>query len=128
MTQQLVTFDSHYEIRVLEQEKYEEALKLKDNCKSFVEKTEKFTGIVNSFMEVVDSKGAVIEIEKLRAIGLRNQVESEADLRKRKQRELEALINEKKAELDRYMKQLDSISRVEQEQKILLEKLSNNEL
>ena len=44
-----------------------------------------------------------------------------------KQLELQALINEKKAELERLSAQHDSLTRVEAEQKALIEKLTNNE-
>jgi intraflagellar transport protein 20 len=48
-------------------------------------------------------------------------------VRKRKQVELQAMINEKKAELERLNSQHESLSRVEAEQKALVEKLTNNE-
>ena len=45
----------------------------------------------------------------------------------RAQVDVQAMINEKKAELDRLNTQLDSLGRVEAEQKALIEKLKNNE-
>jgi hypothetical protein len=56
---------------------------------------------MNGFLDLIEYKAKQIETEKLRAIGLRNMVESEKDIRKLKQNELNALIQEKKAELDR---------------------------
>lgn len=50
----------------------------------------------------MERKQKAIDEAKLRAIGFRNQVESEIELRKRKQVELEALIEEKQNEVDRY--------------------------
>ena len=75
----------------------------------------------------MESKSKVIEAEKLRAIGLANRVDHEKEVRKRKQLELQAMINEKKAELERLATQYDSLTRVEAEQKALIEKLTNNE-
>lgn len=69
----------------------------------------------------------VIEAEKLKAIGLGNRVDSEREVRKRKQLELQAMINEKKAELERLSAQHDSLTNVELQQKALIEKLTNNE-
>jgi intraflagellar transport protein 20 len=69
----------------------------------------------------------VIEAEKLKAIGLGNRVDSEREVRKRKQLELQAMINEKKAELERLSAQRDSLTSVELQQKALIEKLTNNE-
>ena len=48
-------------------------------------------------------------------------------VRKRKQVELQAIISEKKAELERLNTQYDSLVRVDAEQKALIEKLTNNE-
>ena len=58
---------------------------------------------------------------------MRNKLESEVDNRKIKQEELRNLINEELAELERLRQEHDSLVRVEQEQKLLIEKLSNNE-
>ena len=69
----------------------------------------------------------MIEAEKLKAIGLGNRIDSEQEVRKRKQVELQAMINEKKAELERLNTQHDSLVRVDAEQKALIEKLTNNE-
>ena len=41
--------------------------------------------------------------------------------------ELQAMINEKKTEMERLNIQLDSLGRVEADQKALIEKLKNNE-
>ena len=41
--------------------------------------------------------------------------------------ELQAMINEKKAELERLNLQFDSLQRVEADQKALIERLTNNE-
>ena len=43
------------------------------------------------------------------------------------QLELQAMINEKKAELERLNSQHESLQRVEADQKALIEKLTNNE-
>ena len=40
---------------------------------------------------------------------------------------IQSQINEKMAELERSTKQYDSLVKVEQEQKLLIERLSNNE-
>merc|ERR1719443_2252328 len=68
-----------------------------------------------------------LEQEKLRAIGQRNKAEMEADTRRRKEAQMKALIAEKECELERYISQLSSLEKVEQEQMVLIEKLSNNE-
>ena len=54
-------------------------------------------------------------------------MDSEREVRKRKQLELQAMINEKKAEFERLSAQHDSLTSVELQQKALIEKLTNNE-
>lgn len=66
-------------------------------------------------------------MEKLRSIGERNKVESESENRKKKMMELNNLLNEKKCEQERYAIELESLQKVEAEQRILIEKLSNNQ-
>ena len=114
-------------LHVMPPEQLQGAVSMQEECKEFLAKTKQFNDIVGDFIEVMESKSKVIEAEKLRAIGLGNKVDHEKEVRKRKQLELQAMINEKKAELERLNAQHDSLSRVEAEQKALVEKLTNNE-
>lgn len=103
------------------------SVSLQDETKEFLAKTKSFNEIVADFISVMESRSKIIETEKLKAIGLGNKVDAEGEVRKRKQLELNAMINEKKAELERLNSQHESLSRVEAEQKALIEKLTNNE-
>ena len=114
-------------LHLLPPEQLKASSDLQEECKEFLTKTKAFNEIVQDFITVMESKSKVIESEKLKAIGLGNRVDSEREVRKRKQLELQALINEKKAELERLSAQHDSLTRVEAEQKALIEKLTNNE-
>ena len=114
-------------LHVLPPEQLQQSLTMQEECKEFLSKTKQFNGIVTDFISVMESKSKVIEAEKLKAIGLANRVDHEKEVRKRKQVETQAMINEKKSELERLTTQLDSLSRVEAEQKALIEKLKNNE-
>ncbi len=53
-------------------------------------------------------------------------VENEVEHRHRQERAIQTMINEKKAELDRYSAQLHSLERIESEQRALMEKLTNS--
>ena len=77
-------------------------------------------------MEVLDVHAFRIDERKLKAIGLRMTSENECEQRLRKLRALQALITEKKAELDRYVTQCQSLERIEAEQKSLIEKMSSS--
>ena len=123
----VVSFDDECNIRVLEAEKFEKTKALGETCNSFVSKLSEFTGTIQTLVDVLDTHAAKIEDEKLRAIGQRNRVESEPENRKRKQRQLLALIQEHQAELERTNAQYDSLVKLEAEQKALIERLSNDE-
>ncbi|KAG8461977.1 hypothetical protein KFE25_013996 [Diacronema lutheri] len=114
-------------IRLLPPEKLEQATALQEDCSEFLSKTKQFHQIVTDFMHVMDAKQAMIDKQKLRAIGLGNKVLGQEEVRKRRQRELQATVFERKAELERLRAQRDSLARVEQEQRALIERLQNNE-
>ena len=60
----------------------------------------------------------------MKAIGQRNKVEFEIESRRRRRIEIDAMINEKMNELDRYQQQYESLLKVEAEQVALIESLS----
>lgn len=76
---------------------------------------------------MIDKHSKVIENEKLKALGKRNQLYEEIESREKREQELKVLIREKKEELDRLKSQSDSLLKIETEQKMLIEKLSNND-
>ena len=77
--------------------------------------------------EVLELQATKIEEAKLKAIGARNKIEGEEDNRRKKEQELKTQINEKRMMLERLNYQYDSLQKVENEQKLTIEKLSNNE-
>jgi len=120
-----VTFDSEYKVRILDEAKAKRAGELEKECSNFVEKITLFSDKVNDLVQVLETHASRIDSKKLRAIGLRMAAENEADNRMRKQRALEAMIKERRGELDRVTGQFQSVERVEAEQKAQLERLSN---
>jgi len=111
----------------LDPEKFKHTEELAEQCTGFVSKIQDFSGTVHVLVEVLGAQAEKIEREKLRAIGQRNMVESEVENRESKKRALQAQINEKMAELERYNKQYNSLVNLEAEQLALIEKLSNND-
>jgi intraflagellar transport protein 20 len=63
----------------------------------------------------------------LKALGKRNQLYEEIDSREKRQQELKILIREKKEELERLKFQHSSLLKIEDEQRLIIEKLSNND-
>ncbi len=86
-----------------------------------------FTDTVHTVIENLSAQAEVIEREKLKAVGQRNLVDSERDLRRRKVREVQALIAERLAELARLEAEHASLAAVEAGQRQVLEGLQNSE-
>ncbi|RHZ16424.1 hypothetical protein DYB26_003704, partial [Aphanomyces astaci] len=84
---------------------------------------------VKGVLEIMEAQAKRIEIEKLKAIGQRNRVDNEVENRNRQKLMLEVLIKEKQTELERYVycQQYTSLTKIEDEQQQLMDKLSNNE-
>lgn len=121
-----ICFDEDYKVRVLDPIKFKHAIELEKECSNFVEKITGFNEKINSLVEVLEIHASRIGERKLKAIGLRIASENESEQRVRKLRALQALIAEKKAELDRYITQHQSLERIEAEQKVLIEKMSSS--
>jgi intraflagellar transport protein 20 len=122
-----ITFDDNNNIRVLEASLFNDCQTMQTESYEFINKMKKFEEMVGSLVDVLDGQAVKIEQEKLKAVGIRNQLENEAENRKKKQQELELMINEKRAELERYLYQLESLTKVEEDQRKQIERLRNNE-
>merc|ERR1711918_134888 len=120
-----ITFDEDNRIRAMPKEKYKQTELMGSQCQAFTEKIHQFSGTVQTLVEILDGEAQKIEYEKLRAIGQRNRAEMEADSRRRKQQQMQAIFAEKQSERERRVFQYNSLERVEHEHKILIEKLSN---
>ena len=123
-----ITFDENNQIRVLPAEKYRETENLKGECIDFLKKIMNFNDMVSTLTEVLDTQAQKIEDAKLKAVGSRNKIEGEEDNRRKREQELKTHINEKKMMLERLTYQYESLQRVANEQKLTIEKLSNNEI
>ena len=122
-----ITIDDNNNIRVLPIEKYTASQKLKGESNKFVSKIIQFNDLIKSIAEVLEKHSKVIENEKLKALGKRNQLYDEIESRGKREQELKVLIREKKEELERLKYQSESLLKIEAEQKMTIEKLSNND-
>ena len=114
-------FDEINKIRVLEPEVAQQTTELKEECREFVEKIGDFQKIVGTFIEVVDNVSKEVEKEKMKAIGSRNLLKSIAKQREAQQQQLQALITEKKMQLERLRIQHDALRKTEDDQKEFIE-------
>lgn len=83
---------------------------------------------MQTLIEVLDSQAAQIDEAKLKAIGMKNKVEGEGDVRRRRMQQMKAMVALKQQELERHQTYYNSLEKTEREQKQLIEKLSNNEV
>jgi len=84
-----IHFDEESRIRVLDPEKFRHTEELAEQCTAFVDKIESFSGTVHLLVEVLDAHAKRIEHAKLKAIGQRNLVESEAENRENKKKAMQ---------------------------------------
>ncbi|XP_065055405.1 intraflagellar transport protein 20 homolog [Rhopilema esculentum] len=116
-----IFFDELSKVRVLEPEISQQTQELRGECKEFVEKIDDFQKIVGGFLEMVDSLAKEVESEKMKTIGMRNQLESMTKQREAQQQQLRALIAEKHTQMERFRIQLDFLQKQEAEQNEFIE-------
>lgn len=109
-------FDELNKLRVLDPEVTQQTTELKEECKDFVDKIGQFQKIVGGLIELVDQLAREAETEKMKAIGARNLLKSIAKQREAQQQQLQALIAEKKMQLERYRVEYEALCKVEAEQ------------
>ena len=117
------TFDAEGKLRVLAPAAAAATEEIEREAREFVSELQEFSATVGSVVESMGAQAAVIEAEKLRAIGFRVLAEQEQQQRARKLRELPALIEERARETARLAAELESLQKVEAEQKELIERL-----
>ena len=117
------TFDSAGRLRLLPAAAAAASEELEREAREFVAELQEFSATVHSVVESMGAQAAVIEAEKLRAVGFRVLAEQEKQQRARKQRELPALLEERNMEIARLTAELDSLLKVEAEQKEAIERL-----
>eukprot|EP00033_Pygsuia_biforma_P001587 GCRY01001786.1.p1 GENE.GCRY01001786.1~~GCRY01001786.1.p1 ORF type:complete len:132 (-),score=25.79 GCRY01001786.1:54-449(-) len=124
----ILVIDEVNRARVLPSEKFDESETLNKNCKDFVEKISEFDSLVHEFVQSVDTQSELIENEKLKAIGHRIELERQEEHQKRKEKELNLAIAEKKHELERVVAEYESLQRILADQQVRIDKFQNAEI
>ncbi|XP_015917279.2 intraflagellar transport protein 20 homolog [Parasteatoda tepidariorum] len=114
-------FDDLNKIRVLDPEASQKTNALKEECKEYVSKISEFQTVVDGFLQISDNLASEVEKSKLKAIGSRNLLKSITKQREAQQQQLQALIIEKKLQLERLKVQHESLKKEEVEQNELIE-------
>ena len=120
-----ICFDKEYKLRVYDPEKFDRGKELEAESNTFSGNISTFNEKVSALVEVLESHANRIDSQKLKAIGLRIATEQESEQRKAQKRALEMILNEKRAELDKYNSQLQALERIDAYQKAALEKISS---
>ncbi|XP_010223459.1 PREDICTED: intraflagellar transport protein 20 homolog, partial [Tinamus guttatus] len=82
----------------------------------FFSEVVEFQKIVGSLIELVDQLAKAAESEKMKAIGARNLLKSIAKQREAQEQQLQALIAEKKMQLERYRIEYETLCKIEADQ------------
>ena len=120
-----ISFDDDNNVRVLSTAHMKHTEELEIESKLFVQQISEFKTKVTDLVATLSKQGARIEKEKLKAIGQRNKLDGEVEDMQRQQIALHGAVAEKRAELDRYQLQHQSLEKVEAEQLAMIEKLQN---
>ncbi|EFJ49364.1 intraflagellar transport protein IFT20 [Volvox carteri f. nagariensis] len=121
-----VYFDEDFHVRILDVDKYTASKSLQDNTNVFISNINNLQSLVEKYVSAIDQQVERLEAEKLKAIGLRNKVAALSEERKRKQKEQERMLGEKREELERLQMEEQSLIKVMGEQEILIQKLTDS--
>lgn len=114
-------FDEVSKLRVIEPEKQQETQQLREECKEFVDRLGKFHEVVNSLISQYTTLSKSVDHEKMQAIGSRNVLQSMSKKREAEALQLQALLAEKTAHLERLNVQYQSLQKVLEEQEQFIE-------
>ncbi|NWZ23508.1 IFT20 protein, partial [Asarcornis scutulata] len=134
-------FDELNKLRVLQPEVAQQTAQLREECKAFVDSKcphnpprppvaprsphgpalspagiAEFQKTVGGLIELVDQLAKAAESEKMKAIGARNLLKSIAKQREAQEQQLQALIAEKKMQLERYRIEYETLCKIEADQ------------
>ncbi|XP_075993242.1 intraflagellar transport protein 20 homolog [Genypterus blacodes] len=109
-------FDELTKLRVLEPDVSQKTAELQEECKEFVDKIGQFEKLVGGLIDLVDELAEEAESDKMKAIGARNLLKFVSKQREAQQQQLEALISEKKMQVERYRIEYEALIKVQSEQ------------
>ncbi|KAL3159415.1 hypothetical protein ABBQ38_009845 [Trebouxia sp. C0009 RCD-2024] len=121
-----ISFDQEYQVRILDAGKYEATQRLQQNCVTLTTKVEQLSGLVKTYLKILDKQADNIEIEKLKAISVRNAVATLEEDKKRKAKDVLTQLHDKQQQLERLNIQEASLLRARQDQDALIAKLTDS--
>ncbi len=143
--------DDLQKLRVMDPELSTQTQSLKDECGQFVTQITEFQKVADGLIALSDEVlyecvwttlsssffilcapyssqvSREVDREKMIALGSRNQLKSVTKAREQQQQQLQAIVVEKKVELERLRLQLEALRKVEAEQLEFIEQLIQNQ-
>ena len=119
-------FDDENRVNLLDPESRESSKKLLNDCNLFLNSSMAFMSLLNEFRSLANSVAQRVEEAKVRAIGSRNSLQAMDKERVARRQQLQAMIEQKEAELNRLSVFYDSLQRKQQEEDDLMNRMSNS--
>uniref|UniRef100_H3DIH6 Intraflagellar transport 20 homolog (Chlamydomonas) n=1 Tax=Tetraodon nigroviridis TaxID=99883 RepID=H3DIH6_TETNG len=108
-------FDEVSGLQILDPDVRQKSLELKEECKVFIEDFGQFQKITGQQIQMLDEIAKDVEREKKKAIGAKFLLNSMQRQREAKTQQLQALIAEKKMELERLCTEYEALHKIEME-------------
>lgn len=105
--------DVETRVRILPPDQFKQTQELEAECEEFISKTSQFNDLVKVVVKKLEDVSKCVEVEKMKAIGQRNRLESEEKDKERQRVGHENIIREKRVMLERYQTQYVSLKQVE---------------
>ncbi|XP_011617457.1 intraflagellar transport protein 20 homolog isoform X1 [Takifugu rubripes] len=109
-------FDEVSGLQILDPDVRQKSLELKEECKIFIDDFGQFQKITGEQIQMLDELAKDVEREKKKAIGAKFLLNSMRRQREAKTQQLQALIAEKKMELERLCTEYEALHKIEMEE------------
>ncbi|KAH8945549.1 hypothetical protein BDL97_12G045600, partial [Sphagnum fallax] len=123
-----VVVDDEARIRILNPDAHAQSCLVQHSCSTFQSKLHDFHTLVKELLEQVSEQAHKIENAKLCAVGTRNLVSAEVEMRPRILRDQHNIISDKQDQLQRLTAEYESLQTVKHEQEVIIAQLTHSSL
>lgn len=118
-----ITFDSQHQLHLLDPNVTKHTTELLSTSTEFKDKLSTFQSTVTQLSTILTTYGTLVETQRRKSYALGLKVENEQISRGQQQAQLKKSVESKKEELNSVQEELDALLRMEQEQKVTIERL-----
>ncbi|CAM6011791.1 unnamed protein product [Sphagnum balticum] len=123
-----VVVDDEARIRILHPDAHAQSCLVQHSCSTFQSKLHDFHTLVKELLEQVSEQAHKIENAKLCAVGTRNLVSGEVEMRPRILQDQQNIISDKHDQLQRLTAEYESLQTVKHEQEVIIAQLTHSSL